>query len=124
MNLNDRRLLPLALIAVTVVGLVDTALNLQWGGRPFVALAFLLLVPGFAVVGHLRLEPFVVALAVAAALSIAIGTLAAQLMLWINVWSPGAAQLVLALPSIVLLLMQAFDVRPGRRAVARPVEPS
>jgi hypothetical protein len=124
MNLNDRRLLPLALIAVTVVGLIDTALNLQWGGRPFIALVFLLLVPGFAVVGHLRLEPLVAALAVAAALSIAIGTVAAQLMLWINIWSPGAAQLVLALPSIVLLLMQAFDVRPGRRAVARQVEPT
>ena len=55
-------------------------------------------------------------------LSIAIGTLAAQLMLWINVWSPGAAQLVLALPSIVLLAMQAFDLRPGRASRAATVE--
>ncbi|MGZ4691460.1 MAG: hypothetical protein ACXVKA_09695 [Acidimicrobiia bacterium] len=120
--MSDRRLVPLALVILTVVGLADTALNLQWPGRPFVALLFLLLVPGYAVVGHLRLDPLVAAVAVAIGLSIAIGTLAAQLMLWINVWSPGAAQLVLALPSILLLLMQGFDLRPGRTATNRHAE--
>lgn len=120
--MNGPRLVPLALAIVTLVGLADSALNLQWGGRPFVALVFLLVVPGYAVVGHLRLEPFAAALAVAIGLSIAIGTLAAQLMLWINVWSPGAAQLLLALPSIALLAMQAFDLHPGRSAPSRHAE--
>lgn len=117
--MSGHRLIPVALVIITVVGLVDTAADLQWAGRPGVALLFLLIVPGYAVVGHLRLEPFVAALAVALGLSIAIGTLAAQLMLWVNIWSPGAAQLVLALPSIVLLAMQGLDLHPGRRTTNR-----
>lgn len=116
------RPLPFALVVVSVIALADTALDLQWVGRPFVALLFLLLVPGYAVVDHLRLEPFVASLTVAIALSIAIGTLAAQLMLWINVWSPGAAQLVLALPSIVLLALPALGLHPGRGALSRRAE--
>ena len=104
--MNVRRLLPGALIALTAIGLADTTLNLQWAGRPFIALAFLMLVPGYAVVGHLRIDPLVAALSVAIALSIAIGTFVAQLMLWINVWSPRSAQIVLALVCVVLLAMQ------------------
>lgn|GEM_PF-7081206 len=121
--MNSQRLFPVALVGVAAVALADTALDAHWFGRPVFALVYLLFVPGYAVAGHLRLNPFVAVLTVAIALSIAIGTVAAQLMLWINVWNPAAAQIVIAVPSMVLLAMQAveLDRDPGGRLPRRTV---
>lgn len=120
--MNAPRGFPVALLIVAAVALAGTALDVQWVGRPFFALVYLLLVPGYAVAGHLRLNPFVAVLTVAIGLSIAIGTIAAQLMIWVNVWNPAAAEVVIAVPSMALLAMQtaAFDLR--RRLRRAPVE--
>jgi uncharacterized membrane protein len=109
--MTPNRLAPIALLVVACMALADTALDTQWAGRPLVALAFVLAVPGYAVVGHLRLDPFVAVVAIAIALSIAIGTIVAQLMLWLNLWNPAAAQVVMGVPSIVLLGMQLATPR-------------
>jgi hypothetical protein len=119
---NPQRLFPVALLMVAAVALADTAMDLHWVGRPYFALAYLLVVPGYAVAGHLRLNPFVAVLTVAIGLSIAIGTIAAQLMLWFNVWNPAAAQIVIALPSMALLAMQTLELDPRRSRPRQTVE--
>jgi uncharacterized membrane protein len=111
--MTPSRLVPIALLVVACVSMADTALDAQWAGRPLVALAFVLLVPGYAVVGHLRLDPLVAVITIAIALSITVGTIVAQLMLWLGLWSPAAAQVVVGVPAIVLLGLQLS--RPQRR---------
>lgn len=120
--MNRQRLFPVALVIVAAVALADTATDVHWVGRPFFALAYLLVVPGYAVAGHLRLNPFVAVLTVAIGLSIAIGTIVGQLMLWVNVWNPAAAQIVIGVPSMALLTMQTIDLDPRRRLRRRTVE--
>lgn len=104
--MTPNRLLPITLLVVACGSLADTALDTHWAGRPLLALAFVLLVPGYAVVGHLRLDPLVAVVTVAIALSITIGTIVAQIMLWLNLWNPAAAQVVVGVPAVVLLAMQ------------------
>jgi hypothetical protein len=122
--MTTQRLFPAGLLIVAAVALADMTLDVHWVGRPLFAVVYLLLVPGYAVAGHLRLDPFVAVVTVAIALSITIGTLTAQLLLWVNVWHPEAAQIVIGLPAMALLVMQvvALGPEPGVRLGRRTVE--
>jgi uncharacterized membrane protein len=74
--------------------------------RPLLAAAFLLWVPGMAAVGYLRLDDHLLAAVLSISVSIAVGTLGAELMVWTHLWHPRAAVVVLALACIVALIGQ------------------
>ena len=83
---------------------------------PPVAVAFMLLVPGEAVVGHLPLPSFALELTIAVAVSVSIGTLSAMVLMGARQWHPVGLGLVLAGASAASLLVQLVR-RNGRREV-------
>jgi O-antigen/teichoic acid export membrane protein len=102
-----------ALAAGAIAVLVGSGVRVP--GQPVLAAAFLLWVPGAAVVGYLRLDDRVLAAALSIAASIAIGTLGAEVMLWTGTWHPRAGVLLLAVACIVALALQARGRPPSAR---------
>lgn len=93
-------------LAVTAVATISNALDVHWWGRPLAVLAFLLLVPGCALVSAFGLEDDLAEVTVGAATSVALSTAAAMAMLWSHLWHPAVAQVLLAVLSLPLLLAQ------------------
>ena len=79
--------------------------------RPFVALWFLLLCPGMALVRLLRVGGVATELTLAIALSLVLDTLVAMVMIYTGTWSPGAGLIVLIGISVFGALLQAVSAR-------------
>lgn len=90
-----------ALVALTAAGLVSLVLLRLDAGAPVrlpLALVFLLLGPGAAVVARLDLDDPGLAVALAVALSVAVDMLVAQSMVWLSAWSAvGGLNILVAL---------------------------
>jgi uncharacterized membrane protein len=102
-----------SLVAVTTLAAIHLTI------RPVLAAAFLLWVPGAAAVGFLRLTDRLLAVVLSIAVSIAIGTLGAELMVWTHLWHPRAGTVILAGASAIALLCQPspVDLSEPRRAL-------
>lgn len=96
---------------ITALGVQAAVLVLAMAGAPFVlrlplALLYAFGVPGFAVVGLLRLSDPTTEVALSLIASVALGTAAAQLLVWLGLYSLGATLAALAVPTTVGLLAQ------------------
>ena len=89
-----------------------------WAGGPLLALAFVVLVPGSAVVPLWRFEDPFDEVVLSAALSIAIGTAVALAMLALDLWYPQVATAALAVLSIPSLALQVLRRTEDDRAEA------
>jgi hypothetical protein len=98
-------------LGITLLAPVLAAAGLHLPGRTLVALAFVLLVPGVALVELLRLPSQHVSWCLAIAVSLAVNLLVAQAQLTVHGWRPLAGQMLVALSSLVLL---ALALRRGR----------
>jgi hypothetical protein len=101
----------LVAVVVAVLAPLLALLSLDVPGRPALALAFFLLVPGVAFAELLRLPSELASWCVAVSLSLAANILAAQIALVLDFWHPLAGQTVIALGSLVVV---AFVVRRDR----------
>jgi hypothetical protein len=79
--------------------------------RPFVALWFLLLCPGMALVRLLRVGGVAAELTLAVALSLALDTLVAGVMIYTGTWAPGWGLMVLIAISVFGAALQAVSSR-------------
>jgi hypothetical protein len=79
--------------------------------RAALAAAYLLLVPGWAVVGLLRLGDPHLEWPLAVATSVGLGTVVAQGLVWAGLWTP---TLALALLAAVATPALALQLRPAR----------
>ena len=94
-------------VLVTVVVTVMTVAGAHTSVRAVLALAFLLFVPGNAIVSAVGLDDPLAEATLAGALSVAIATAAAMVMLWCRLWNPAAAEVLLAVASLPFLVRQA-----------------
>ncbi len=92
--------------------------------RAVVALWFLLICPGMAFVSVLRLADILTEVALGVALSLAIDTIVASVMLYAGAWSsPRQLAIVLGITLIGLVLHLIRGRRPLRRRLADPPQP-
>ena len=77
--------------------------------RPFVTLAFIGFAPGAAFVWLLRGLDLPTKIVASIALSLAIGTMTAQAMIWLHAWSPTAGLVALVSLSMVGLVLQGWQ---------------
>lgn len=108
-----RRIRAAVFLVTTVAATVCTVADLRWWGRPLLVLAFFLFVPGCAVISHRGLDDPLAEVTVGAALSLAIATALALLMIGIGWWQPTAAQVLLAGLATPLLIDQARNPARG-----------
>ena len=94
-------------VLVTLVVTVMTVAGAHTSVRAVLALAFLLFVPGNAIVSEVGLDDPLAEATLAGAVSVAIATAAAMVMLWCRLWNPAAAEVVLAAVSLPFLVRQA-----------------
>ena len=89
--------------------------------RPFVALWFLLLCPGMALVRLLRVGGVAVELSLAIALSLALDSLVAGVMVYTRTWAPERGLIVLIAISVFGAALQAVGAKwpldAGRPAI-------
>jgi O-antigen/teichoic acid export membrane protein len=104
-----------AALLVQVVTVGGWALDAPFALRLPFGLVFMLFVPGFALVGLLRLSDAATELAASVAVSIALGIVTAQSLVWTGTYHPGVALYVLGTVSFVGLAVQFRDVPPGAR---------
>ena len=107
-----------ASLVVVALLTMSTLADVDWFARPFLAIAFFLAIPGLAIVGAVGLEDAVAEATVGIALSIALSTAVAMVMLWCHAWHPAVAEVVLAVAVTPLLVRQA-DLRPTPHPVGR-----
>lgn len=112
---TDRRRLAAAALALQVL-VVALALA-DAPGRALVAVVYLLVVPGWAVVSLLRIDEPAVEWTLALAVSITLGTVVAQGLVWAGWWSLGAALGVLAAVTTPALLVQLARPLPAVASV-------
>jgi len=79
--------------------------------RPFIALWFLLLCPGMALVRLLRVGGVATELSLAIALSLALDTLVAGVMIYTGTWAPTAGLIVLIAISVAGAALQVSSSR-------------
>ena len=115
---SPRRWAAVLLLAVAAASVALTLRDISSALRPAVLLAFFCLVPGAAIVGSLRMRSPMAELALTLGLSLALSTLAGELMLWLRAWDPTWAVVLLASLSAPTLVLQA--VRRGDRAMGAP----
>jgi hypothetical protein len=106
------------ILSVVAVGLVALG-NAHAPLRPLIALWFLFICPGMALVRPLRLRETRVMLSLAVALSLALDTVVAAVMLYAGMWSPNAALVVLmiiasggAVLDVVISGIRTTEVKP------------
>jgi hypothetical protein len=105
-----------ACLAVTLALAFDVVTGIDSLARPLLSVVFYLAVPGWAVVGWLDLEDEILSWTLAIGLSVAIGILVAEAMLWAHAWNPDAAFGCLAFAATALLAGRAVRVGPRRPA--------
>lgn len=110
-----------ALILQSVV-LVLVQLGVESPVRAVAALIWALLVPGFAVAMHLRVDP-ALSVALSVTISMAVGVVVAQSLVWLGWYSIDTAVMVIAGVSSIGLIA-GLVLRPGSAPVDRSPEPS
>jgi len=105
-------------LAVAVLAPLLSALDLHVPGRPLLALAFFLLVPGVALAEAVRLPSELASWCLALSVSLAVNVLVVQAALLLDVWHPLAGQVLVALLAVALTAVAARSA--GRRAVDLP----
>jgi hypothetical protein len=103
-------------LSAVAVGLATLA-GVQGPVRAGLALWFLLICPGLALVRLLRLDDTVFELTLGVALSLALDTLVAGGLLYAGAWSPAGALAVLIAISVAGALLQLALARQGARPV-------
>ena len=102
---------PAAILASAMAITAVTLLGLHTGARALLAVWFLLVCPGMAVVRFLRLPDVWQELTLALALSVALDTLVAGILVYSGAWSPGAAVAILAVISAAGACGQLWAIR-------------
>ena len=95
-----------ALFGAGVCLLLMLAVNVHTPLRAFLALGFFLAGPGTALLPHLRVEDRALAASLAIGLSVVATVAVAQTMVWLHVFSPTAAVVVLLAAMAVALTVQ------------------
>lgn len=95
----------------TALGVQGAVILLVAAGAPFelrlpIGLLYAFAVPGFAVVGLLRLPDPMTEIALSLVTSIVLATTAAQMLVWLGLYSLPAAVAVLTVPTTAGLLVQ------------------
>jgi len=108
---GGRSLATALVLAIDVVALCFTHFGVHGALRMWVGLAFVLAVPGWALVGYLRLRWPAAELSLTVALSLAVTLLASEVMLWSHQWHPTTCQLIIGGISAVLLIGQLLRGR-------------
>lgn len=111
--LNARELVAICLIAVDVLALAASFANLHDVVRYLLGLTLGLVVPGWSVVGLMRLSNPALEWSLTMATSLSLIMLAAQLMMTMNLWHPVALE---ELTCLVCLPLLTFQVARGRRS--------
>ena len=105
----------LALLALDVVVLILIAAGVHGPVRFVLGLAFALLVPGWSVVGLLRLERPALEASLTVATSLSVLLVAAQLLLTLSLWHLEVFAIVLGVLCMPSLLWQFLErTRPSR----------
>ncbi len=105
-----------SVIACTLATGVDTFLDVQSPLRPILALCFLLLCPGMALVGLLRIEDMAVRVTLSLALSVAVDASVATLALYAHAWSSPLIFTVLAGITLGIVALEIAVHLRGARA--------
>ncbi len=110
--MNDRRiqfyaLLPAVLIVFAALSTLVVITGTPAALRPVLAFLFLLLVPGLAYARLLPAEDGIILVTLAVALSLAIDTVVAMILLYTGRWSFITAFVIIAVISLVGAVLQA-----------------
>ena len=98
------------LLSAAAIGLIVFA-GVAAPARPFVALWFLLMCPGMALVRLLRVNGLAIQLTLAIALSLVLDSLVAIVMIYTGTWAPAAGLMVLIGISVFGAVLQAVSAR-------------
>jgi uncharacterized membrane protein len=108
----ERRPATVVILAIDLLAVVLTLANVHGPLRLVLGTAFILAVPGWAVVGYLHLDWPAAEVALGISTSLAITVLGSQVMLWTHTWDPVTYQVVIGIAAAALL---ADQVRRARR---------
>jgi hypothetical protein len=97
------------LSAAAVAGLAQSPLR-----SVLVALA-VLVVPGAAIMGFVRLKDVLTELLLTVVVSLSLAVIGTQVMIWLGIWHPTALLIVTCLLSVAVLLRHMSVVRAGSR---------
>ena len=106
---------PLVITTASIVTLLAFAANTGSPVRVAVTFVFFLICPGAAFVRLLRLDDLLTDLTLSVALSIVLGTLVAEALVYLQAWSTERGLLALiglCLTGVALQVIQAFRRRP------------
>lgn len=109
-----RRVLSMGVLALDVAATTSAAAGLHGGARLGLGLAFAAVVPGWSVVGHLRLRDTALSVALTLAVSLASLMVVAQLLVTLRWWHLEALQLLIGLTCVApLVWLCRRQPRPG-----------
>lgn len=123
--MSGRAATPIAVIVAAVAAVALVVADAGGAARHVVVLAFLMLGPGLAVVGLLRLGDPVAELAIGVALSVVIDGLVASASMYAGVWSPegfliAVAGIAIACSALGLALVRGERAPDGLAARGGP----
>jgi len=110
-----RRITAGALLMLSLLTGLTTALDLNTPLRLYLVVAFVLLAPGWAMVAHLRADRPALEWVAAIGLGVALATLLAQTMVSVRSWHPVGAMVVLTVLTAAALLPHLL---PGAASAA------
>jgi uncharacterized membrane protein len=115
---TERAIATVVVLVIDAVAVVLTMAGAHGPLRLLFGLAFVLVVPGWAVIGFLRLNWPAAEVSLTIGLSLAITLLGSEVMLWTHTWHPVTYQLILGIIAAGLMAEQL------RRFVKEPAQPS
>ena len=121
---SRRRPLVAVVLAAAILAAVLVASDSGFALRPFVVFLFLVLGPGLAVTGFLRLNEPATELAVAIPLSLALDVAVAAGMSLATAWHPDLALIGSVLVAGAALALQLYRFRPAAESATEPAAES
>jgi uncharacterized membrane protein len=109
----------LALIALTVLTVAETALGAASEPRLYLAVVFVTVAPGWAIVSYLRIDSQSLRWTAAVAMGVSVTIIAAQIMTTTGWWHPTAMLLILAAATLAALSHHLVRDRPGAAGASR-----
>jgi hypothetical protein len=109
---------PVLIVVSAVVTAATMLMNIDSPFRVLFGFVFFLIGPGMAWVRLLRLNDALMELTLGVALSIALGVIVGEIMIYFRIWSPQwglLALICLAMVGINLQVVQAFRARPEQQ---------
>jgi uncharacterized membrane protein len=119
-NKSLKWLWPIILIATSVVIVVLFLGNVHFFLRPIIALWFLLVCPGMAIVRIFTVHDNLLEWVMAMALSISLAGIFSTIQIYIHAWSPVVVLLILAGITVLGAIIQLRNSHPG--ASSQPAE--